>query len=117
MYFSHCHTAAECKTRYRELAKELHPDKQGGSSAAFQQMQKEYEARLLELQSKARFGSAEYTEIARAMLDILRITKPEYYQMAQVAIASPIASALAGALGGLFPEKKETLDGILGLLK
>jgi hypothetical protein len=117
MHFTHCHTAAECKAEYKRLAKELHPDKQGGSSAAFQQMQAEYEARLLELQKNARFGSKEYTEIAKAMLDVLHITKPEYYQMAQAAVAAPLVAGIAGALGGLFPDKKETIDGILSLLK
>lgn len=37
------------KQRYRELAKQLHPDK-GGSATEFQRMQEEYRLLLIELQ-------------------------------------------------------------------
>ena len=116
MYFSNCHTAADCKARYRELAVKLHPDKQGGSTTAFQQMQQEYEARLRELQTKAPINSREATEITKAMLEILRITKPDYYELLRKAAAIPAVNMLATALGSLFPEKKETLNGVIKLL-
>lgn len=117
MYFTNCHTAADCKTRYRDLAKELHPDKQGGNSAAFQQMQEAYEARLRELQTKVPINSREATELTKAILEILRITKPEYYELIRRAAAVPTVNLLANALGNLFPEKKEMLNGFLNLLK
>ncbi len=117
MYFTNCHTAADCKTRYRELAKELHPDKQGGSSTAFQQMQTAYEERLRELQTKVPINSREATELTKAILEILRITKPEYYELVRRAAAIPTVSMFAAVLGNLFPEKKEMLNGFLKLLK
>jgi len=117
MYFDNCHTAADCKVRYRELAKELHPDKQGGSNAAFQKMQAQYEERLRKLQTKAPINSREATELTKAILEILRITKPEYYELVRRAAAIPTVSMFATALGNLFPEKKETLNGIIKLLQ
>ena len=117
MYFTNCHTAADCKTRYHELAKQLHPDKQGGSTAAFQEMQEEYEARLRELQTKVPTNSLEATELANAILEILRITKPEYYELIRRAAAIPTVNMFASIFGSLFPEKKETLNGVIKLLQ
>ena len=117
MYFSDCHTAADCKARYKELAKQLHPDKTGGDSTAFQQMQEEYEARLHKLQSKNPINSKEAMEITKAILELLRITKPDYYEMLCVAAQSSAANMLAAALGNLFPKKKDTLNGVIELLK
>lgn len=37
------YTAEDIKGRYRQLAKEYHPDKPGGSKEKFQYLQKEYE--------------------------------------------------------------------------
>ena len=117
MYFKSCHTASDCKTRYRCLAKQLHPDKQSGSNTAFQEMQTEYEARLRELQTKAPTNSREAKELATAMLEILRITKPEYYELARRIAAIPTVNMFAAVLGNLFPEKKETLNGVIKLLQ
>jgi curved DNA-binding protein CbpA len=117
MYFENCHTAAECKARYRELAKQLHSDKPGGSDAAFQTMKQEYEARLCKLQRKAPINSHEATELTKAILELLRITKPEYYELVRRATAIPTLNMFAAVLGNLFPEKKGTLNGILSLLQ
>jgi len=114
--FETCHSAEDCKKRYRQLAIELHPDKQGGNTAAFQEMQKEYEKRLCELQTKTPTGSKEAMELAKALLEILRITKPEYYEMLKMAIATNTVNVLATAFGNLFPTKKETLTKFLNLL-
>ena len=117
MYFAYCHTAADCKTRYRELAKELHPDKHGGSNAEFVKMQTAYEERLRKLQSKTPINSREATELTKAILEILRITKPEYYELIRRAAAIPTVNVFATVLGNLFPEKKETLNGIIKILQ
>ncbi|MDR2684948.1 MAG: J domain-containing protein [Prevotellaceae bacterium] len=117
MYFDQCHTAASCKSRYRELAKELHPDKEGGSETAFQKMQEEYEAKLRELQTRAPLNSQEAAELAKAILEILRITKPQYYEIIRTVTTVPSVNMLATVFGSLFPEKKETLNGILSILK
>jgi len=117
MYFSQCHTAADCKARYRELAVQLHPDKIGGDSSAFQNMQQEYEARLQKLQTKAPINSKEATELTKAILELLRLTKPEYYELVRRAAAIPTLTMFAAVLGSLFPEKKETLNGVIKLLK
>lgn len=117
MYFENCYTAADCKIRYRELAKELHPDKQGGSNTVFQKMQTEYQARLCELQTNAPINSREATELTKAILEILRITKPDYYELVRRIAAIPTVNMVAAVLGNLFPEKKETLNGVINLLK
>ena len=43
-YFNDCYTPEELKTKYRQLAKSLHPDK-GGNKQQFQEMQGEYNRR------------------------------------------------------------------------
>ncbi len=117
MHFVNCHTAADCKARYRELAKELHPDKQGGSTIAFQKMQAEYEKRLRELQEKAPANSNEAVELAKAIFEILRITKPHIYEITRALSAVPTAGVLTAMLGSIFPDKREVLTDIFGLLK
>ena len=117
MYFENCHTAADCKTRYRELAVQLHPDKQGGNTAAFQEMQVEYEARLHKLQTKAPTNSKEATELTKALLELLRLTKPKYYKLVRRMAAIPTANMFAAALAMFFPDKKETLNEVMKLLK
>lgn len=41
-YFENINTLDEAKELYLELAKKLHPDKPGGSSDEFREMQEEY---------------------------------------------------------------------------
>lgn len=41
-YFKDCKTIDEVKKLYRDLAKELHPDRQGGDTAKFQDLGNEY---------------------------------------------------------------------------
>ena len=42
-YFENCYTSDEIKTRYRQWAMKLHPDK-GGDAADFRQLQNQYES-------------------------------------------------------------------------
>jgi hypothetical protein len=51
MYFKNISTLIDAKIRYRNLAKELHPDV-GGSEKDFQRMQNEYKQLLLRLQNQ-----------------------------------------------------------------
>jgi curved DNA-binding protein CbpA len=118
MYFSNCHTADQCKAQYRELAKRLHPDKQGGSSAAFQKMQEEYEGRLRELMNEQpRQNTIEYTRLANAFLEILKSTKPEYYELVKVFGNHEKVKAVTQLLNAFFPEKANTVNEILNLLQ
>ena len=48
VFFKGCKTKEELTTRYKSLAKTLHPDAKGGSTEAFQDMKAEYE-KLLEV--------------------------------------------------------------------
>ena len=52
----------------------------------------------------------------KALLEILRVTKPEYYEMLRMATTSTAVNTLATAFGNLFPTKKETLTKFLNLL-
>jgi hypothetical protein len=116
MYFSACHTADECRSRYRELAKQLHPDK-GGNASDFQRMQEEYEKRLAELIKGTRTNSIEYNRLVTALLEILKITKPEYYQFVKVFGNHPTAGMISELVSMLFPKQKNTVSEILKLLQ
>ncbi len=50
-YFKGIADVPQAKLRYRELAKQLHPDA-GGTASEFQKMQEEYNATLLHLQKQ-----------------------------------------------------------------
>ncbi|MDR1544890.1 MAG: hypothetical protein LBS50_10925 [Prevotellaceae bacterium] len=119
MYFESCYTADQCKQHYRELAKELHPDKQGGSNAAFTAMQAEYEARLNELaaQAKREHNKIEFEKLAQAAVELAKIVTPEKYAMFQSAMQSPAVAAITTLLNGYFPKQAKTVDNILKLLQ
>jgi hypothetical protein len=51
MYFSGISNIEQAKLRYRNLAKQLHPDARG-TAIEFQKMQDEYKALLMHLQQK-----------------------------------------------------------------
>jgi negative regulator of replication initiation len=118
-YFITCHTADQCKSRYYDLAKTLHPDKVGGSEAAFKAMQAEYEARLLELQTAAKNAhkTAEYQKLATQLIEILKVTKPEYYALIQCAALSPAVSAITTLLNGYFPKQSQKVNEFLKILQ
>jgi hypothetical protein len=116
-YFENCHTAADCKARYRELAKQLHPDKQGGSNAAFAKMQAEYEARLAELIQGARPNSIEYQKLVLSLLDILKVVKPEYYELVKLFGNNPKVSIVSQLICELFPQKASKVNEILKILQ
>ena len=119
MYFENCHTADQCRARYRELAKQLHPDKQGGSSTAFQKMQAEYEVRLQELAAKAKRENnrIEFEKLAQSVVELAKIVSPEKYEMLQFAMNSPAVSAITTLLNGYFPKQATTVNNILKLLQ
>jgi len=116
--FHNCHTAEQCKFHYKELAKQLHPDKTGGDSALFQNMQAEYEARLQELMNKQpRRNTIEYQQLANAFLEILKITKPEYYELVKLFGNHEKVKAVNQLLTAFFPEKSKQVNNFLKLLQ
>ena len=119
MYFQTCHTADQCKARYKELAKQLHPDKTSGDSTAFQEMQKQYEAHLQELaaQAKRKQNRVEFQKIANAILEIVKATKPEYYELLRAATQSPAVSAITTLLNGYFPKQVNQVNNILRMIQ
>jgi hypothetical protein len=117
MYFTDCHTADQCKERYRELAKQLHPDKTGGSDVAFKAMQAEYEARLAELIKKSRPNSIEYNKLVGNFLALLKIVKPEYYELVKIFGNSTKVNLVSQLIGELFPDKKEKVNEFLKILQ
>jgi hypothetical protein len=120
MYFNNCHTADQCKAQYRELAKRLHPDTQGGSAAAFQKMQQEYEGRLRELlaQQEAGYGNpADFQNLIIALLEVVKITRPKEYELVKIFAKNEKVSAVTQLLNAFFPEKANTVNKILNLLQ
>jgi len=111
MYFDNCHTAADCKTEYRKLAKQLHSDK-GGSDAAFQEMQAEYQKRLTELLHTSRPNSTEYAVLARHLLELLKLTKPEYYELMRLFGKNPTVTLVSQLICELSPKHTPTVKGI-----
>ena len=61
-YFNNITDFEQAKKRYRELAKQMHPDR-GGSSEVFQQLQQEYQAVLLRLQKNENTPNNESRDI------------------------------------------------------
>lgn len=98
-YFGMVNTAEEAKSRFRELAKKLHPDKGGGSEAEFKAMVDEYEEFIASLNSSP-FVKKEYIEAGKAVASFLAATKPEQY--AKIDTAATAISSLCG----LFNDKK-----------
>ena len=111
-YFNNCNTADECKTRYKELAKKLHPDI-GGNTDEFQRMQAEYEQRLNELlntkaNSSKPLDLTEYAALAQALADLIKVKNP--------ALHSKLGMLAMGA--GSIPQAKSntTVQSIKDLL-
>ena len=89
-YFSNCETEEEITARYKELVKELHPDK-GGAVEDFQDMQEEYEQALADARYQSPFLSDEYINLAKSVAGVFRARKPHTYEkVAKVASAAPI---------------------------
>lgn len=116
MYFSSCHTADECRSLYKELAKKLHPDK-GGNASDFQKMQGEYEKRLAELIEGTRTNSIEYKRLVTALIEILKVTNPEYYNLVKIFGNHPKVEMINELVSTLFPKHKNTVSEILNLLQ
>ena len=115
MYFDTCNTADECRAKYRELAKQLHPDK-GGTARAFQTMQSEYEQRLAELIKGTRANSIEYAKLVKALLELLKVTKPEYYELVKLYGNHPTVGIISQLITELFPKTKNITE-ILKLIQ
>ena len=118
-YFNNCNTADECKTRYKELAKKLHPDI-GGDTDEFQRMQAEYEQRLNELlntkvNSSKPLGLREYAALAQALADLIKVKNPALHsKLGMLAMgASFIAGSIPQAKGNTTVQSiKDLLDNL-----
>lgn len=95
-YFNDCTTTDEITARYKELVKELHPDK-GGTVEDFQDMQEEYEQALSEASYQSPFLADEYINVAKSLAGVFKARKPETYnKLAKVAAATPIVLSMLG---------------------
>lgn len=72
MYFAHIHDLDSLKREYRRLAMQLHPDC-GGTDAAMQELNRQYEEAMKDIRFHAAAGSkdAESTETASEFIAII----------------------------------------------
>jgi hypothetical protein len=80
-------------------------------------MQAEYEARLTELLQTSRPNSIEYGVLAQHLLEILKITKPEYYEFVRLFGKNPTVSLVSQLIGEIAPKHKNMVNGIFALLQ
>ena len=78
MYFDDCNTIEECKARYKELAKKLHPD-MGGSKEEFQRLFDEYTEAMADISDENPLLSPEYVNLANALAGVFKAKNPEKY--------------------------------------
>ena len=78
MYFDDCDTIEECKSKYKELAKKMHPDV-GGTKEEFQQLFDEYTDRLVDMAEENTLLSPEYVNLANALAGVFKAKEPEKY--------------------------------------
>lgn len=89
MHFYNCYTPDELKSRYRDLVKQLHPDK-GGDKTQFQAMQGEYEQAKSRVQSQESinhlpdiFSPNEQYEYFRRSVKYTGVIYNHYYRFVQ----------------------------------
>lgn len=116
MYFSSCHTAEECRSVYKELAKKLHPDK-GGKASDFQQMQEEYEKRLAELISETTQNTLEYERLVTALIELIKATKPEYYTLIKMISNHSSVFLINELVSIILPKHKNSVNKIITMLQ
>lgn len=83
-YFDNYTTVDELKARYKELAKEMHPDA-GGSTDDFRELVEEYSAKLEELTSVPLYLNEEYIGLGKALCGIARERKPKEFEKVSTA--------------------------------
>lgn len=112
MYFDKHMTAEELHTRYKQLAKKLHPDI-GGNESEFRQMQQEYEDRLNDLLNKKDdkkqiISQEEYIMVLKLLLELARQRKPEIYAKTKI-----IANAAGDILSLFSNSQAQNISNIL----
>lgn len=95
-YFENLSTEEEIQARYKELVKEMHPDR-GGTTEDFQELQREYEEALEEVRYRSPFLNEEYINLAKGIAGVFKAKKPTTYnKVAKVAAAAPIFLEMIG---------------------
>ena len=105
-YFEGITDLEQAKLRYREVAKQLHPDK-GGTALEFQKMQEEYKSLLLRLQqnqnpvtSKNPSPETELlSELGKLATVLIKKQVPqEYFKQRMTKIQSPVEQRIYSGL-------------------
>lgn len=109
-YFDGCGTPESVKTRYKELAKRLHPDA-GGDARAFAELGRQYALALQRAGRRAeREGDYEAMGECAAMLaDILHKAAPGIGESVRRAADTTTGAALLGALPEEYRGLAETI--------
>lgn len=97
MYFDDCKTMDELKSKYKDLAKKMHPDI-GGDKDKFQRMLEEYTEAVEDITSEPAYLSDEYINLANALAGVVKAKKPEMYRAMEgvVKLAPSILSMFEG---------------------
>lgn len=78
MYFAGCKNKADIETRYKQWVKILHPDKDGGNTQQFQDMQSEYNNII---SGKVKKPKKPVQEVPEEKIDIMQKTN-DFFNLA-----------------------------------
>ncbi len=108
-YFYGCETVEDCKARYKELAKKMHPDA-GGNDEEFQELLNQFNDAVADIQTESPFVSDEFVALCKAGLACLKKAKPK------VAENIERVTAFAPLLTGLMKDspQKRNVEKFLG---
>lgn len=91
-YFYGCETVEDCKQRYKELSKTLHPD-MGGKAEEFNEMFDQYQEAIADITAESPFLTDEFVNLCKAGIAMVKKTKPSVGK--NIEVLSGIAPFLA----------------------
>ena len=109
MYFAGCKNKADIETRYKQWVKVLHPDKDGGNTQQFQNMQSEYD---LIISGKIKKPKKPVQEVEKENIDIMQKTN-DFFNMANNLVLMVRQSITLAKEINVLIEKDEQVNNII----